>query len=401
MKEMHFEIEQEPKTKQSLNVEDKRSFRKSIKDQLKNDKRRAYRGDIILEIDFYTTDNNPPPLQTLSKNYLDLLHKPMPGVDNFEGILFKDDSQIKILIANYHLNEYGDNKSLIRIQTNTLTNFYEDISLADRILRNDFKDKDYSNNNRFEDYLRDEELNDDSDVYDDYRDLKKNKEQYYKSYGEQFYLAQEYHLKKEIQERYLHINRISINDLINLYQSEFTKNKKYSKRETINKMFSSTKNYVFMASDFFDLGKAPTEDGDSKILKKHTREKLNLFREQKPILHPFLLPVSILVLFTPPKRNVIDLDNLARRYIVTFINEILKPPATNSKVLENYEFYKNQYNINQKYHPNSLTNYQLLQLPREDKSPESGEIKFVITNGDTIYRNVKETINSLISKWKE
>lgn len=401
IKEMHFEVEQEPKTKKSLKLEDKRYFRKKIKEQLQKDNRRAYRTDIILEIDFYTTDKNPAPLQTLSKNYLDLLHKSMPDIDNYKSILFNDDSQIKILIANYHLNEYGDNKSLIRIRTNTLTNFYEDISLADRILRNDFNDKDYSNNYKFEDYLRDEDLDDDTDAYNDYKELKNNKEQHYKTFGEQYYLAQEYLLKKELQERYLHINRISINDLINLYQSEFIKNKKYDDKKTIKKIFSATKNYVYIASDFFDLGEAPTEEGESTIFKEHIRKKLNLFREQKPILYPFLLPISIIVLFTPPERNIIDLDNLARRYIVSFITEILKPPASNAKVLENYEFYNNQYKINQKYHPYSLKNYQLLHLPREENSPVNGEIKFVITNGDTIYKNIKDSVYNLINKWEE
>jgi len=226
LREMHFNIKQEPKTKKSLRIEDKRHFRKTVKEQLQKINRRAYQGDIILEIDYYTTANNPPPLQTLSKNYLDLLHKPMPEIDNFEGILFKDDSQIKILIANYHLNEYGNNKPLIRITTNTLKNFYEDINLAGRILKNDFHDKDYSNNYKFDDYLREENLNDNYDVYNDYADLLKNKDQIYNTWGEQYYLSREYMYKKEIQERYLHLNRIAIRDLINLYQSEFSDNRK-------------------------------------------------------------------------------------------------------------------------------------------------------------------------------
>jgi len=111
--------------------------------------------------------------------------------------------------------------------------------------------------------------------------------------------------------------------------------------------------------------------------------------------------VSIIVLFTPPKQNVIDLDNLARKYLVSFITEILKPPASNAKVLEKYEFYKYESKSTQKYHPNSLTNYQLLHLPRNDNSPDNGEIMFVITNGDTIYKNVKNTIDDLIRKWEE
>jgi hypothetical protein len=219
LSELHFYIEQEPKSKKSLKKEDKKHFRETIKEHLQKSNRRAYRSDIILQIDYYTTENNPPPLQTLSKNYLDLLHKPMPEIDNLEGILFKDDGQIKILIANYHLNEYGDNKPQIRISTCTLKSFYEDIALAYRIIRNDFSDKNYSDDYKFEEYLKDDELDDDTDVYSDYNDLLKNQVEIKKTFGEQYFLAREFLYKKEIQERYLRLNRIKFH--AKLIQGDF------------------------------------------------------------------------------------------------------------------------------------------------------------------------------------
>ncbi len=400
LREIRFVIKQEPKTKKSLKKEDKRYFRKAIKEHLDKNNRRAYRSDIILQIDYYTTENNPPPLQTLSKNYLDLLHKPMTEVDNLEGILFKDDSQIKILIANYHLNEYGNNKPQIRINTSTLKSFYEDISLAYRIIRNDFRDKDYSNDYKFEEDLRDEDLDDNSDVYNDYNDLLKNQVAIKETFGEQYFLARKFLYKKEIQEHYLSSNRINIYGLVHLFQSEFSDNKKYKDDKRFVKIWDSTKNYVFLASDFFDLGKAPSDDGDSKILKTQLRKQLNEFKKKNPVLFPFLVPLSIIVLFVPPKRNIVDLDNLARNYIVPFLNDILKPPASHSKIIMDFSFFKEDSEIHQKYHPNSLTNYQLLQLPRQDNSPENGEIKFVLTNGDTIYKNIRNTVDDIIRKWE-
>jgi hypothetical protein len=58
-----------------------------------------------MEIDYFTTQKIPPSLHTLSKNYLDLLHKPMPHIDSYKGLLFNDDRQIKILILNYHIDD--------------------------------------------------------------------------------------------------------------------------------------------------------------------------------------------------------------------------------------------------------------------------------------------------------
>ena len=96
---IYLSLNIEPKGKNSSNHE-KLFFRQEIKRQMKKMNRRPFRGDIILEIDYFTTKDNPPSLQNLSKNYLDLLHKQMPNIDKNRGILFKDDSQIKILISN-------------------------------------------------------------------------------------------------------------------------------------------------------------------------------------------------------------------------------------------------------------------------------------------------------------
>ncbi|MBL3657437.1 hypothetical protein [Fulvivirga sediminis] len=399
LKEIYFIIKQEPKTKKSLKYEDKQNFRKAIKERLKESKRRAYRGDLILEIDYYTTKGNPPPLQTLTKNYLDLLHKPMPEIDDLEGILFKDDSQIKILIANYHLNEHGDNEAQIRIKTSTLKSFYEDISLAYRIIRNDFIDKDYSNNYKFVEYLKDEGVDDNAKAYSDYNNLLKNQLEIKNTFGEEYFLTRELLYKKEIQEHYLSFNRMNIYDLVHLFQSEFSGNRECKNDMFYVELWKSTKNYVFLASDFFDLGKQPSEDGDSKILKAQVRIKLNEFKKENSVLFPFLVPLSIMVLFVPPKKNIIDLDNLARNYIVPFIIEILRPPSSHVKTVNNFSFFEQNLEIHQKFNANSLTNYQLIQLPRQDNSPENGEIKFVLTNGNSRYKNVRKTVNDIIRKW--
>ena len=104
IKPIWLTINQEPKGKNSSD-EEKQYFRNEVKKQLKKNKRRRFRGDLILQIDYYTTKDNPPELQTLSKNYLDLLHKEMPHIDSLSKILYGDDDQIKILISNYHIDE--------------------------------------------------------------------------------------------------------------------------------------------------------------------------------------------------------------------------------------------------------------------------------------------------------
>ena len=69
---LYLSVNQEPKSKNSITTQEKKDFRESIKKQLNKQKRKAFRGNIILEIDFQTTKDNPPAIQTLAKNYLDL-----------------------------------------------------------------------------------------------------------------------------------------------------------------------------------------------------------------------------------------------------------------------------------------------------------------------------------------
>lgn len=70
-------IKQEPKSKRGLDVNEKKRFRREVVDAMKKLNKRPFRSDIVLSIDFYSTQISPPSLQKLIKNYLDLLHKPM------------------------------------------------------------------------------------------------------------------------------------------------------------------------------------------------------------------------------------------------------------------------------------------------------------------------------------
>jgi len=401
-KTIYLKIDHEPKSKRSISREEKSYFRSEVKRQLRKQNRRPHRGDIILEIDYFTTQDNPPALHTLSKNYLDLLHKSIPDLDNYAGLLFRDDSQIKILISNYHLNDFGKETPHIRITSYSLTNFYKDVELAERILSNKFSDTDSFRHSRFEDELRYEELEDNRNVYNDLRDLRENKDYYVGKFGESFFDLQEHFYVREIQERYLKINDFNIRYLVSIFQSKFSFNKKYSEDARFQNLWDSSRNLIFLASDFLELGKAPAQEGDTVIFKDNLQKGLKEFKNKHKILFPLLQPISLLITFLPPRRNVVDLDNLAR-YIVPFVNEIFNPPASLSLTYDRRylnNLLKQEVKLMQKFPPNSISSYQLIHIPRKDNDPVNGEIKFVITNGLNIFRNVWNIVDETIEKWE-
>jgi hypothetical protein len=399
---IYLSVKQEPKGKNSSNQE-KLFFRKEIKRQLKEQNRRAFRGDLILEIDYFTTQNNPPALQTLSKNYLDLLHKSMPEIDSLKGLLFKDDSQVKILISNYHVDEFGKQEPQIRISAYSLRYFYQDIELADRILNNKFEGSRFYRISRFDEDFNYDINFDSNDYIDDLKDLEKNKRKYDETFGEQFYVLQKHFYLRHIQEHFLKLNNFGINSIISLFQPYFSYNKKYNEDQRFKDLWNTNKKIIFFSSSFLDFGSAPLKDGETNVFKDNLKKELQNFKNKYKILFPLLQPISVIVTFLPPKRNVVDLDNLAR-YIVPFVNEILEPP-TSFKITYDRKYLndllKNEVKIAQRFPPNSIASYQLIHIPRQENDPDNGEIKFVITNGLYPTTNIWRTVDDIIDKWEK
>lgn len=404
IKRNYLVIQQEPKSKTSISRAEKIFFRQEVKRQLKERNRKAHTGDIILVIDFFTTKNNPPALYTLSKNYLDLLHKEIHE-DKLSGLLFKDDGQIKILIANYHLNTFGKQESEIRITSYSLSSFIKDIELTDRIFTNKFENADSFMHRRFlHETEREERMSDTSNYWEDLRSLEKNKENHIEQFGEQFYDLQKHFLIRQIQERYLKQNEIRIRDLISIFQHKFSYNKKYSTDKHFQNIFNITSGYIFLSLDFVGLGNAPTQEGEKRIFKDKLQEQLKVFKEKHKVLFPLLQPVNVTIIFVPPKRNILDLDNLAR-YIVPFVNEIFQPPATHRLAAYDNKYLnkllKNEIQITQRFPAHSIAGYQIIHIPRKEEDPEDGRIDFVITDGFGIKSNVWHLVNNTIDTWEK
>lgn len=400
---LYLSVNQEPKSKNSITNQEKKDFRKSIKKQLSEQKKRAFRGDIILEIDFQTTRDNPPAIQTLVKNYLDLLHKTLPEIDSYKEILFKDDSQIKILLANYHLDELGKGKPEIRIKAYRYTHFIKDVELADRIRNNDFKE-DYFSSFRSSYYWDDDdEMRNrfNEDYFDDLKELEEGKDWYDSNFGPEYYQMQKHYLTRQIQEQFLKQGNLSINDLISLFQDSFAKNKKYSDDDAFQNIWKIASNLISVSFSWVELGGAPVKKGDKKVFKTRLENKLDEFQKKFKILFPLLHPIRLTVFYTPPKCNFLDLDNLAR-YIILLVTDRIKPPATfrlsyDTKFLN--QALKRESRLVQKFPQNGIGSYQLIYRPRKEETPEDGEIVFFISDGlyfgDNIWWKIDKYIDIL------
>jgi len=383
---------QEPKSKKSITDSEKRAFRREVVRQLKERGMRAQTGNIVLRIDFFVTNNNPPALHTLTKNYLDLLHKPDPKIDNLQWILFKDDSQIKILIANYYLRH---SKPEIRIASYRFSDFIKDIELVYNIMSSDYDHK----------LDESEEAIDSADVFDlriKLRELERHKEDYIKM-GDGLYEFQKLYLLRAIQEKYLIRNDFRIKDLIPFFWHSFYSSRKWSSDKHQSAQWDKTREYIFLTADFFKLGKAPTVEGETKDFKRKLEHQLKNFRLKHNVLFPLLQPIGVTVIFIPPKVrvvDVVDLDNLAR-YIVPFVNTVLEPPPTLERAFKYKSLNKPLKNeAAERIPPNCITGYQIICVPRKDSDPVGGRIEFVLTEGFNHKTNVWLQVNTIIDKWR-
>jgi len=401
LRKNYLTIQQEPKSKSSITRGEKIFFRKEVKRQLQKRKRRAHIGEIILEIDFYTTQNNPPALHTLCKNYLDLLHKEIEE-DNLKGLLFKDDSQIKILIANYNLNIFGKQEPEIVISSYPLSCFIKDIELTDRILSNKFSDTDsFMHNSLITEIEESDKIKDPYDDWEDLKELEKNKEYYVQNFGIPFYELQHHFISRQIQEKYLQNNEIGIRNLISIFQQYFSYNKKYSHNIRFQKIWDITRDYIFLT--LLNLGNAPAQEGDTELFKTNLQEQLKDFKVKHRVLFPLLQPINVTITYIPPSKNLLDLDNLAR-YVVPIVVEIFQPTATLTFSYDNKylnQLLKKEVEFIQRFPQNSISGYQLINIPRKESDPENGKIDFIITDGFRFGSNVWHLIDDTIDKWEK
>lgn len=136
-----------------------------------------------------------------------------------------------------------------------------------------------------------------------------------------------------------------------------------------------------------DLGPPAAQEGDSGILKGGVREALQKMRKDHPLLDPLYSTVGVTLLYVRPvKAQQIDLDNLARRFVVPIVHEELKPPATLLHAIQNL----NPAGIDDKWpreglqrlrraHKYQIIRYQVFSLPRIEAIPPKEKSPYLFT----------------------
>lgn len=336
-------INQELKSKKTISQNEKLAFQEAILDHLKKFKRSFYRWNIVVSIKFSTTERNTPDLQTLAKNYIDLMWKNLTA-DTRKYLLFKDDRQIKFLTVSKY-SEKDESCWRITIKVSGMSDFELDMDLLNKITSSDFSNAEkhsrYNSILERDEYPKNPILDIDSSVT--YLKLfKERKDEYIEKYWEDRYKMMYNHYLGEIQEMYLN-NHFNLKDLLLFFTDRRAKrfNNKYEKLwiqsslmdyNEITSMHIDTWNFI-LKNLSINWWKLPSKEGDGSILIQQLNLELDKLLGKRPILKNLVLPLRVTVIIT--QRGILgankDLDNVMRDYILKAINIKLKP-----SIISNY-----------------------------------------------------------------
>ena len=393
----------EPKSKQSISDAEKVKFQKNLLTQMKVFSRSAYRSPIIVEVDFFANQDNPPSVYTMAKNYMDLLQKPVPGSGiRRKSLLFNDDRLASILIVNYSL--VPNKKPSIRIKTDTMANFIQDLSLVKRIQRNDFEDDSFC-------YGISHEYNStkkhDLEIDNPLKDLKRwdnQREDIVKKHNKQYFNAVRNFYLMQVQEYFLNTFELKIESLFSILNAFLPGSSFLEDIHAVNR------NMIANPPFMIDLTHPPIEGVGKKVFKENVNKALQEFKMKYPFLFPLLHTVGILVLCVPPRTHgkyYGDLDNLAR-YVLPSVHEIFKPPSDMAFALnflhdrdnQLTEYFRDRMKALKRMPKYSVTQYQIIRLPRLESDPEHGMVRIALYKSDTA-SGIWEQIDDIINSWKD
>lgn len=298
--------------------EAKLEFRALIKKQLDELDIKPFNKNerLAVKISFYTSPKNRTLLHNLVKNYLDLLHKPFYSrkekryLDSNDGLLFFDDSQIKVLCAE----KIKYIKSRICIQICLVTELYQDLSEIGAKLdscEETYEECFYGGLNSF-------------------NKLKQIKK------GQPF--LKRFQLLSDAQKEFLYKSQLKVSDFKYFFSPEFPSyqvlKEEYRGGNELTKPFFNGGNHKFTAykrlRDMVTLS-IGFENVDfnrtNNSLKIELNKKIKAFKKQNDFLFPFITPVVLTVIVMQSRKQVVkDLDNLVKEVFIKRINSTLKAP---------------------------------------------------------------------------
>ncbi len=309
-------IAQEGRSKKSITESEKSFFIEEVRRQLSEQSFHGFRAPIIFKINFRVRNDNHPYLRTLVKCYLDLLN----------GTLFKDDSQISILVARleYAPKEESEISCYAYRLSSYLTDLKTYIHEVEELEPASGRDSDYE--------FALQQLDDAPPELQD------------------FFL-------KEAQRKLLSENHVSAKKLYALLANMDNRD---------SSLFEAIQDGVYKwTASFTNLDYIEQKPNGSFNFKETLQNKLAELKNRYPFMSPLKINFGINILFREPLNNQPDLDNIAR-IVNPKIEEVFNMDLKEAKILS----------------------YQIIKVHNKPENQPYGHIAVGFSNEFTYYRDV-------------
>jgi hypothetical protein len=403
-------LAQQPQSKK-IKATDAIDFQRAVLKRLEAAGQSAYRGDVFLQMDFFSSAKDPPAIYRLPKNYLDLLGKPRDdsGIDRTR-LLYRDDRQVKALIVRYHLRERGA-KPGIWMTAEPFRDLLADLDLVERISRHDFEDDgSYWCRSSMDDFRegpfrRNEYC--DRDGFRELAEFERDRERVLQHMSNDAYESQRQMMRMTAHEEHLReTERLICSGVLHAYQNT-PKTKGDLHNGFLHRLAFQTRNMTLGAPFTLEFHHAPHRTGDNAAFDAALRTALNGFKKRYHYLFPLASTLNVTILMIPPVGGGKDLDNLAA-LILPALHEIWAPPSSFAHAYDTEdiedksirEYWENARNELPKALKRSITEYRAFALPRLPDDPEDGFVRLALGGGVRPVR-FREDIDDYLEKWED
>lgn len=419
---IHLYLKLDAQSKKRANTESlDREFVSKVDKALRRQGRRGpFRVPVAIRMHFHVgLERTPPQIHQLPKHYLDLLQTPVATrPSDRRALLLQDDRLVEALFCRYSFADEEPSTPFMTFEVMTLTSFIRDLELHRRIAAGDFGEVDGVHELGIKDAygLGDHEDEQVEDAIDEYSRLVQMGESGRKQYGKDVYEALVLMSKQGAQRGLLKRRELRPVDVETLYGPMPGRRREGGLFRSLREISAANVRLMSVPGvACADLGAPAARPGDAAIVKGKVRAALARMRNEYPILNPLYWTVGVTLLYVRPlKAQAIDLDNLARRFVVPTVHEELKPPATLLHVVQqlNHDGIDDDWTRKgierlRRAHKHQITRYQVLAIPRIKGDPPEGNITVLIHGGDEMdqrwraYRDELDAWENLASQMSE
>lgn len=293
-----------------------------------------------------------------------------------------------------------------------MRNFQADLLLARRILNPDFKDEDLSHSDlsAWADHLENA-LSEDEDLHDELgstglrlREIEAGQRSIVAQFGDDTYQLMHRMELQTWQRAYLRSSERAIH-------SPLKSMVLHGRRSDDADLFLDgvMRNLMSNPISTLELGGSPVHEGASAVFDQQVRKALGALVTPGSRLAPLLTMLSITVIIVQPKApgNRIDLDNLARTYILPRVHEILRPPVgfsvtggAESLPSEVAAWWVQELEREKRRPEHSVVRYEVIELPRRREDPPNGYVRIGLGDG-FMSSSLWSRVCSALSKWSD